>query len=152
MIKQDFMIVTFEIVRIMVKKDVPLHELAIALVIPGQEQPPLCMVATKDPFVKEDAWYVCDALVFDENDEEVTYTCKKVEQSFKAGEITMWSLQCIILSHMFDDSQPDIVTYLNARSRPGTPKKVMGPPEEGTLADLLAPEGRRRTLAGLLRI
>ena len=28
---------------------------------------------------------------------------------------------------------------LFARSRPGTPKKVMGPPEEGTLADLLAP-------------
>ena len=41
---------------------------------------------------------------------------------------------------------------LFARSRPGTPKKVMGPPEEGTLADLLAPEGRRRTLAVLLRI
>ena len=41
---------------------------------------------------------------------------------------------------------------LFARSRPGTPKKVMGPPEEGTLADLLAPEGRRGTLAGLLRI
>ena len=96
----------------MVKKDVPLHELAIAFVIPGQVQPPLCMVATKDPFVKEDSWYVCDALVFDENDEEVTYTCKKVEHSFKAGEITMWSLQCIILAHMFDDSQPDIVAYM----------------------------------------
>ena len=41
---------------------------------------------------------------------------------------------------------------LFARSRPGTPKKVMGPPEEGTLADLLAPEGQRRTLAVLLRI
>ena len=28
----------------------------------------------------------------------------------------------------------------------------MGPPKEGTLADLLAPEGRRGTLARLLRI
>ena len=110
--KQDFIIVTFPIVRIMAKKDVPLQELAVALVIPGDLQPPLCMVATKDPFVREDSWYVCDALVFDENDEEVTYTCKKVEQSFKAGEITMWSLQCIILAHMFDDSQPDIVAFM----------------------------------------
>ena len=41
---------------------------------------------------------------------------------------------------------------LFARSRPGTPKKVMGPPKEGALADLLAPEGRRGTLADLLRI
>ena len=69
--KQDFMIVTFPMVRIMVKKNVPLQELAIGLVIPGHAQPLLCMVATKDPFVKH-SWYVCDALVFDANDEEVT--------------------------------------------------------------------------------